>query len=85
MNDYPKKVFVENEKGHTYNLNSFRGNSSHTTEKVKLEKEHKIVSPRVILQSIDKTEKEDTKNKTQYKPRLLTAKLPSAFDMKYKK
>ncbi len=88
MNDLNKKHFSENERGvsyNSYNLNSFRVVSNHHFEKNKLEKEVKLLSPRMILQSIEKCEKDDPKAKQQIKPRLLTAKLPSAFDVKYKR
>jgi hypothetical protein len=87
MNDINKKHFSENERGvsyNSYNLNSFRVVSNHHIEKNKYEKESKLLSPRMILQSVEKPDKDDFK-KQQIKPRLLTAKLPSAFDVKYKR
>jgi len=88
MNDLNKKLFSENERGvsyNSYNLNSFRVVSNHHIEKNKLDKENKLLSPRIILQSVEKPDKDDLKSKQQIKPRLLTAKLPSAFDVKYKR
>ena len=89
MNDLNKKNFLENEKAssyNSYNVNSFRVVSNHNYDKNKIEKE-KIISPRMILQSIEKSDREgDSKNKQLgMKPRLLTGKLPSAFDVKYKR
>jgi hypothetical protein len=90
MNDLHKKNYLEgvsNSNSTTYNVNSFRGNSSHmNNEKSKHEKENKLMSPRLIIQSSDKPDKDcDLKSKHQVKPRLLTGKLPSAFDVRYKR
>ncbi len=68
----------------SYNVNSFRVVSNHHPEKNKQEAGLKLFSPRMIFSSVEKPEKEDLKANKQYKPKLLTGKLPSAFDMKYK-
>jgi hypothetical protein len=83
MNEFNKKNYLENDKIN-YNVNSFRGLY---TDKSKQEKEVKlqnnVLSPRVVLQSTDRNDKDTTKG--QLKPRLLTAKLPAAFDVKYRR
>jgi hypothetical protein len=85
MNELNRKNINE-DKQTTYNVNSFRGMYS---DKHKLDKEIKLVgnilSPRLIFQSTEKNEKEIDKSKQMVKPRLLTGKLPSAFDMKYRR
>jgi hypothetical protein len=60
-----------------YNLNSFRGQCG---DKAK-QKDSRLVSPKEIILSTDKFE---DKSQMKNKPRLLTARLPPAFNMKSK-
>ena len=87
MNEQYKKLSIENEKGNhsNYNLNSFRGNYNHgNTEKYKQEK---IMSPKLIVNNSERSDNKELelKSKQSLKPRLLTGKLPLAFDMNYKR
>ena len=95
MHEYIKKNYLEtNQEKSLYNINSFRGLQS---DKTKAERElnriplnsinaNHMVSPRVLPKSNDKVIIGETENKKkEVKPRLLTAKLPAAFDVKYKK
>jgi hypothetical protein len=86
MNEMNKRP-SENERAfnpNSYNVNSFRVVSNAYPDKSKQEGGHKLFSPRMIFSSVEKSDKDDVKNNKQYKPKLLTGKLPSAFDMKYK-
>jgi hypothetical protein len=86
MNEMNKR-HSENERAYnpnSYNVNSFRVVSNAYPDKSKQEAGNKLFSPRMIFSSVEKTDKDDVKNGKQYKPKLLTGKLPSAFDMKYK-
>jgi hypothetical protein len=88
MSELYKKIYQETDKGtphNHYNVNSFRGvtNHAHINDKNKFEKEIKVLSPRIV---VDKKEKEaDSNQKQQIKPRLLTGRLPAAFDVKYRR
>ena len=87
MNDINNKKNTEGEKHlniNSYNVNSFRVVSNPHPDKNKQDVNHKFFSPRVIFSSVDKSDKEELKNNKQYKPKLLTGKLPSAFDIKFK-
>jgi hypothetical protein len=70
----PHKKHQEHDK--PYNLNSFRGTLS---DKAK-QKDSRLMSPKELLQSIDKGDSGEHKMKN--KPRLLTARLPPPFSMK---
>jgi hypothetical protein len=94
MNEIQKKnlnldnndKFTSNSVHGQYNMNSFRGYNSDKNSKQ--EKEVKIISPRVILQSGEKEGNVDILKMKQLplsKPRLLTGKLPSAFDVRYRR
>ncbi len=68
----------------TYSANSFRGNHNHMVPG----KEYgsgKIISPRLILPSAEKSDRDGDLKGKALKPRLLTGKLPSAFDVNYKR
>jgi hypothetical protein len=89
MYDFMKKNYIEpNQEKPCYNINSFRGIY---TDKNKTEKEikisHNINSSRILpTNSSEKIDKDfEQKNKRELKPRLLTGKLPAAFDMKNRK
>lgn len=94
MHEYIKKNYLEtNQEKSLYNINSFRGLQS---DKTKAERElnriplnninsNYMVSPRILPKSNDKLIGETENKKKEVKPRLLTAKLPAAFDVKYKK
>jgi hypothetical protein len=88
MYDFMKKNYLEpNQEKHGYNINSFRGLYS---DKNKLDKEtkihHNLKSSRIGNNSSERIDKDiDQKNKRELKPRLLTGKLPAAFDVKYRK
>lgn len=87
MNDINNKKNIDSERHsniNSYNKNSFRVVSNPHPDKSKHELNHKFFSPRVIFSSVDKSDKDELKLNKQYKPKLLTGKLPSAFDMKYK-
>jgi hypothetical protein len=93
MQEYIRKTYVENNAEKSlYNINSFRGLQS---DKSKAEREisriplnavnsNNVISPRILPNPGDKAGETDNK-KREVKPRLLTAKLPPAFDVKYKR
>lgn len=88
MNEYFKRNLTDNESKLTnqqYSLNSFRG---HISDKAKYEKDTKqVISPR-LFDTKDYKEgdhKLKISQNTSTKPRILTSKLPSAFDMRYRK
>lgn len=83
MND-TKKNSTENEKS-SYNINSFRGVYTDKNREKEVKIHSNVLSPRLIIPSSEKNEKETERSKQSIKPRLLTGKLPSAFDVKYRR
>lgn len=82
----PEKVSVNNQNDNLYNLNSFRGSK---IEKNNLARDLKVQagnhSSRNMFSSEEKNKnKEKEQEKKKYKPRILTGKLPMAFDISSK-
>lgn len=89
MHEYIRKTYLENNQEKSiYNINSFRGINSDKTKANKEEGKislNAVNSNNVLSPRIDNKLGEGDNKRKEVKPRLLTGKLPAAFDVKYKR